>query len=38
MVEKGELLPSVEARGVMLTVKVEKGGEERGLLDRLRQM
>lgn len=38
MMGKGELLPSVEARGVVLTVRVEKGGEERGLLDRLRQM
>jgi hypothetical protein len=35
---KGEFLPSVEARRVMVTVKVDKRGEERGLLDRLRQM
>jgi len=35
---KGELLPSVEARGVMVSVRVERRGEERGLLDRLRQM
>jgi hypothetical protein len=33
-----ELLPSVEARGVMVLVRVDKGREESGLLDRLRQM
>jgi hypothetical protein len=35
---KGELLPTIEARGVMVSVRVERRGEERGLLDRLRQM
>jgi hypothetical protein len=33
-----ELLPSVEARGVMISVRVDKGCEESGLLDWLRQM
>jgi len=35
---QGELLPSVEARGVMVSVRVERRGEERALLDQLRQM
>ena len=35
---QGELLPSVEARGVMVSVRVESSGEGRGLLDQLRQM
>jgi hypothetical protein len=33
-----ELLPRVEARGVMVSVRVGKGCEESGLLDWLRQM
>ena len=33
-----ELLPNVEARGVMVSVRTEKGRGESGLLDRLRQM
>ena len=35
---QGKLLPNVEAREVMISVRVERGREERGLLDRLRQM
>ena len=35
---QGELLPSVEAHGAMVSVRVERGSEEEGLLDRLRQM
>jgi len=38
MMGKGELLPSVEAQGAMVSVRVERGGAEEGLLDRLRQM
>jgi hypothetical protein len=38
MMEQRELLASVEARGAMVSVRAEKGGEEEGLLDRLRQM
>jgi hypothetical protein len=38
MMGQGELLPSIEAQGAMVSVGVEKGGEEEGLLDRLRQM
>ena len=33
-----ELLPGVEAHGVMISVRTEKGRGESGLLDRLRQM
>jgi hypothetical protein len=38
MMGQGELLPSVEAQGAMVSVRVERGVEEEGLLDRLRQM
>jgi hypothetical protein len=38
MAEKGKLLPNVEARGVTLTMKVGKGGEEMRLLNQLREM
>ena len=38
MMGQGELLPSVEAQGAMVSVRVERAGEEGGLLDRLRQM
>jgi len=35
---KGELLPSVEAQGVALTMKVRRSREEMGLLHQLREM
>jgi len=38
MMGQGELLPSVQAQGAMVSVRVEQGGEEEELLDRLRQM
>jgi len=38
MMGQGELLPSVEAQGAMVSVRVERAGEEGGLLDRLHQM
>ena len=38
MMEQGELLPSVEAQGAMVLVRVERDDEEEGLLDRLHQM
>jgi hypothetical protein len=38
VMKQKELLPSVEAREVMVSVRVDKGREESGLLDRLRQM
>jgi len=38
MARKGELLPSVEARGVTLTVKVGRSREETELLHQLREM
>ena len=37
MMGQGELLPSVEAQGAMVSVRVERAAEE-GSLDRLRQM
>ena len=38
MMGQGELLPSVEAQGGTVSVRVERDGEEEGLLDRLCQM
>jgi len=38
MMGQGELLPSVEAQAAMVSVRVERTGEEGGLLDRLHQM
>jgi hypothetical protein len=38
MMEQRELLPSVEEQGAMVSVRVERGGEEEALLDRLHQM
>jgi len=38
MMGQGGLLPSVEAQGAMVSVRVERDGEEGGLLDRLRQI
>jgi len=38
MTRQGELLPSVIAQGGMILVRVERDGEEGGLLDRLRQI
>jgi hypothetical protein len=37
MMEQRELLPSVEAQGTMVSIRVERDSEEGGLLDRLRQ-
>jgi adenosine/AMP kinase len=38
MIEQRELLPTVEARGVMVSIEVDMDREETRLLDRLRQM
>jgi len=38
MTGQGELLPSVEAQGAMVLVRMERDGEKEGLLDRLHQM
>jgi len=38
MMGQGELLPSVEAQGAMVSVRVERDDEGKGLLDWLRQM
>jgi hypothetical protein len=38
MMGHGELFPSVQAQGALISVRVEQGGEEEELLDRLRQM
>jgi hypothetical protein len=38
MTGQGELLLTVETQGAMVLVRVERDGEEEGLLDRLRHM
>ena len=38
MTEHRELLPSVEAQGAMVSVRVERGVEDEGLLPQLHQM
>ena len=38
MMGQGELLPSGKVQGAMVSVRVERAGEEGGLLDWLRQM
>ena len=38
MMEQRELLPSIEAQGAMVLVGVERGVEDKGLLDQLHQM
>ena len=35
MMGQGELLPSVEAQGATVSVRVERDGEEEGLLDQI---
>lgn len=35
---QGELLPSIEARGVTVSIRVDEDREQIRLLDRLRQM
>ena len=38
MMEQGELLPSVEAQGAIVLVRVERNDKEEGLLNWLHQM